>query len=141
MTIKKILSLRTDTEISWGMAIFSYDSATKILWHLTKLHNFDFERIRDFELAHLNNSLHAVYYHFAQNYDSNLFFLKNKGSNGYIISSKIEIQYLLLAKDGASNLLLEPISDYLKNIKNIMAINPLEPKNYNKLAPYLSDYV
>lgn len=135
--MKKLFLEDEDSLEFCGLAIYSFTNTVKLVWSINQQENFNFERV-DFTVEENDNSiLNAHFTFYDEDYDCTYYLIKNKGIDGNIFHSKIEIPYFLLIIGDEQALAMEHCKTILKDNKNIAAIHPLEPKILNKLAVYL----
>jgi hypothetical protein len=72
-----------------------------------------------------------------EDYGSQLIILKNKGSKIDLIKSKIDIPYLVYILDGEFEAATTLLSEKLKKLENVKALQVLDSKFINKLVAYI----
>ncbi len=117
-----------------GIAVFSYCNTIKLIWEINQHVPYAFERGDDLLNRKDETSSHTQYVFFHEDYECTYQIIKNKGSNQFLFASKIEIPYFIIINGEENQLALQDFCKFLKDLKNITAIQVLEPKILNKLA-------
>lgn len=134
----KKLFLDDDDKLDFcGLGIYSFANTVKLVWSINQQENFNFERADNINEEKGSTSLNTYFVFYDEDYGCTYYLIKNKGVDGYIFQSKIEIPFFLLITGDEQVLAMEHCKTILKDNKNIAAIHPLEPKILNKLAVYL----
>lgn len=134
---KKLLEKENNLEIGC-LGLFSFSSATKLVWEINQISLFNFIRVRDSSIESKQGiSYHTRFEYFLEDYGSQLIILKNKGSKIDLIKNNIDIPYLVYVLDGEFEAATLLLSEKLKKLENVKALQVLDSKFINKLVAYI----
>lgn len=131
--------LEKENKLAIGcLGLFSFSSATKLVWEINQLPLFNFTRVKDSGInSDQGTSYHTRFEYFLEDYGSQLIILKNKGSITDLLKTTIDIPYLIYVLDGEYEAATTLLSQMLKNLENVTAIQVLDSKFINKLVAYI----
>jgi len=134
---KKLLERENSLEIAC-LGLFSFCSATKLVWEINQIPLLQFERIKDTVVqTSMGVSYHTRFEFSLEDYGTQLILLKNKGSISELIKTKVDIPFLLFAVDGEFEAATVLLNEKLKKLQNVTALQMLESKFINKLVAYI----